>query len=96
MKADYDSEADALLIDLIEIDRCDDREAVQEAHCGVALKDGRPANVELRFPHEHLDLLDRAAERFGIDAEAMRAAAQAALAAPDRPITIEVAGRIEY
>lgn len=96
MRADYDSEADALLIDLIDIDRCDERESLHDANCDVALKDGQPANVELRFPRRHLDLLDRAAERFGIDGEAMRAAAKAALAAPDRPITIEVAGRVEY
>jgi uncharacterized protein YuzE len=96
MKADYDSHTDALLIDLLDADRCDNREEIEEPYCGVELENGRAANVELLSPRDHLELLDRAAERFGIDREAMQAAAQAALAAPDRPIKIDIAARILY
>ena len=96
MKADYDSQADALLIDLADVDRCDQLEAIGGSCCEVSLRRGSPANIELLYPSDHLDLLDLAAERFGIDGEAMRAAAHAAMAAPDRPITIDVADRIPY
>jgi hypothetical protein len=93
MKADYDSEADALSIDLIEVPRWDDGEEIDDTYCNVALFEGRPANVELLSPREHLDLLELVAERFDIDVAALRAAAQAALAAPDRVVTLDVAAR---
>jgi uncharacterized protein YuzE len=88
MKADYDTQADALSIDLVEVPRWDDGEEIDDTYCSVALFKGQAANVELLNPHDHLDLLDVVAERFGIDSPALWAAAQAALAAPDRAVTL--------
>lgn len=90
MRAEYDSEADALSIDLVDVERWDGTEIVDDAFCTVALSHGRPANVELLAPSGHLGLLDRAAEQHGLDAQALRAAAQSALAAPDRMVVLDV------
>lgn len=93
MKADYDSEANALSIDLVEVGRWDHDERVDAHYCNVAIADGRPVNVELLDPGDHLGLLEQASERYGLDADALIAAAQAALAAPDRTVTVNVAAR---
>ncbi len=93
MKADYDSEADALSIDLVEVDAWDGGEDVDGAHCHVTFAHDCPVNVELLSPHDHIDLLGVAAERYGLDGAALTAAAQAALAAPDRPVTLDVGVR---
>lgn len=91
MKVDYDSEADALSIDLSVVHRWDDGDSVDDdGQCNVAFAEGRVANVELLFPARHLDLLRKAAERFDLDAQALLAAAQAGLAAPDREVVIYV------
>jgi hypothetical protein len=94
MKADYDSEADAILIELEEVDHWDDEVQIDEAmFCGVALTGERAVAVSLRYPREELDLLNAAAKRFGLNATALAAATQAALAAPDRVVTIEIGRR---
>ena len=90
MRAEYDSEADALSIDLLEVDRWDGHEAVDDTHCHVAFAGEEPANVELLSPAGNLPLLAVAAERFGLDAQALEAAARSALAAPDRVVVLEV------
>lgn len=91
MKADYDSEADAILIELEEVDRWDEDVRLDDAMlCGVALRGKRPVAVSLRYPREELELLDLAAERFDLNATALLATAYAALAAPDREVTVEV------
>lgn len=93
MKADYDSEANALSIDLIEVLHWEGSEGVGE-RVNVAFANGRPANVELLYPDLGLEKpLRAAAERFELDAEALIAAAQAAIAAPDREVTLDLAGR---
>ena len=93
MRADYDSEANALSIDLIDAPRWDDGEEIDDTYCNVALSQGRPANVELLSPHDHLDLLAVVAERFDLDPVALRIAAEAALAVPDRPVTLDIGAR---
>jgi hypothetical protein len=85
MKADYDSEASALSIDLDEVPRWDAGEEIDDTYCNVAFFQGRPVNVELLNPFDHLDVV---AQRFSLDAVALRATAQAALAAPDRVVTV--------
>ena len=90
MQAEYDSEADALSIDLISADRWDGSDAIDEDYCTVGTVDGRPANIELLSSAEHLDLLSAAAERHRLDAEALQAAARSALAAPDRIVVLDV------
>ncbi|HEX7058889.1 MAG TPA: hypothetical protein VF176_03475 [Solirubrobacterales bacterium] len=88
MKADYDSEANALSIDLVEVPRWDNGTEIDDTYCNVALFQGTPVNVELLNPSDHLDLLDVVAKRFALDVVALRATAQAALAAPNRVVTV--------
>ena len=88
MKADFDSQANALLIDLIDAGRCDDAIEIDDIYCHVALWKGRVATIELLNPEDHLELLERAADRLDLDGEALIAAAKAALAAPDRAVTV--------
>jgi hypothetical protein len=90
MQADYDSRADALSIDLIQFDRIEGQDSVDDTFCQVAFACGRPANVELLNPASHLDLLTDVAERYELDGDALLAAAQAALAAPDRLVELKV------
>ncbi len=93
MKADFDSEANALSIDLVEVSRWDYSEKAFP-RVNVAIAGGRPVNVELLYPDLGLEQpLKIAAERFDLDAEALIAAAQAAIAAPDRVVTLDVGVR---
>lgn len=94
MRADYDSEADALDIELIPFKYFERQEQVHDSYCTVGFSGGRLVDVELLTPAEHLDLLDVVAERYDWDAAALRAAAHAALAAPDRVVELEVAARV--
>jgi len=71
MRAEYDSEADVLSIDLIQAQRWNGSDAVDDDFCTVATVDDRPANVELLSPAQHLNLLTVAAQRHGLDAEAL-------------------------
>ncbi|MGH2954097.1 MAG: hypothetical protein ACRDK9_08775 [Solirubrobacterales bacterium] len=90
MRAEYDSEANALSIDLIGAERWDRSEPVDDDYCTIALVGDRPASIELLSPAEHLELLAIAAERHTLDAEALEAAARSALAAPDRTVVLDV------
>lgn len=93
MKADYDSEANALSIDLVEVPRWEGSEGVGE-RVNIAFADDKPVNVELLYPDLGLEEpLREAAERFQLDAEALIAAASAAIAAPDRKVTLELGDR---
>jgi hypothetical protein len=94
MRADFDSEANALSIDLIEFDLYEHQDSVHDTYCQVGFAKSVPANVELLNPADHLDLLDVVADRYGLDGLALRAAAQAALAAPDRVVELAVAARV--
>ncbi len=90
MRADYDSEADALSITLRKFRHYDDQEQVDDDYCNVGLVRGQPVDVELLYPKENLALLEVAAERYELDGTALIAAAQAALAAPDRLVVMDV------
>lgn len=94
MKADYDSEADALSIELRQFRRYDRQEPVDDDNCHVGIVAGRPVDIELLYPARHLDLLRVAAEQFDLDGEALLAAARAALAAPDRLVTMDLSGSL--
>jgi hypothetical protein len=94
MRADYDSEADALAITLRRFDHYDDQVEVDDDYCVVGFSGGAPARVSLLGPASHLDLLDIAAQRFELDPTALRAAAQAALAAPDRTVDVKLAAPV--
>jgi uncharacterized protein YuzE len=94
MRAEYDSEADALAIDLVP-DFVIDHDEEVDGRCNVAVdRAGRPVSVEVLNPGlDPESSLTAAAGRFGLDAEALVGAARAALAAPDREIVLEVRAR---
>ncbi len=93
MRAEYDSRADALSIDLAPADRWDRGEGIDADYCTVSFVGDQLVNVELLAPEAHLDLLAVAAERYGLDGEALAVAARSALAAPDRPVVVDVLAR---
>jgi hypothetical protein len=94
MRAEYDSEANALAIDLFTEFVIDYDEEI-DGRCNVAVDPaGRPVSVELLYPDEGVESpLTAAAARFGLDAEALIVAARAALGAPDREIVLDVRAR---
>jgi hypothetical protein len=94
MKADYDSEADALSIQLARFKHYDRQESVDDDNCHIGIVADRAVDVELLCPARHLDLLGIAAEQYDLDGEALLAVAKAALAAPDRLVTMDVSGSL--
>jgi hypothetical protein len=93
VKADYDSEAKAISIDLVDGARWEYCEEATD-RVNVAIAEGHPVNVELLSPASGVeDRLRVVAERYSLDAEALVAAARAALAAPDRAVIVDVAIR---
>lgn len=94
MKVDYDSEADAILIEIEDVEHWDRGVQIDDAeYCDVAFRGDRPVAISLRYPREGLHLLDAAAERFDLDSDALKVGTQAALTLPDREITIEIGPR---
>jgi hypothetical protein len=93
MRADYDSKGDTIQIELEPVDRLD-RDDADIAGVIVGICDERPVMIDVIGTRGGInEQLRAAAERYGLDAEALVAAAQAALAAPDRAITLDVALR---
>ena len=90
MKVDYDSEARSLLFEFGAFGNDDHAEEMATGECFVWVLDGHPASIQLLDADKSIEPLDEVAERFELDKLELRAAAQAALAAPDREITIEV------
>jgi len=90
MRADYDSEADALAIDLRAFERYERQEHVDDDYCVVGFDAGQPVRIALLSPAAHIDLLVAAAELYELDGTALVATAQAALAAPDRIVELKV------
>ncbi len=93
MKVDYDPEAKSLLFEFGEFREYEDgdyTEVLAGGSCIVCLHEDRPESIQLLGADKSVSVLDEAAERFDLDAEALRAGAHAALAAPDREIRIEV------
>jgi len=90
MRADFDSEANALDLELFRFRHYDYQEQVDDDFCTVGFAGGRLASVELLDPADHLDLLEVVARRYEFDGAALLAAAKAALAAPDRLVTMDL------
>ncbi len=88
MKADFDSEANALAIELIDVDRWDDGDGFDEDYCNLGFYKGRLVYIGLLCPRDNLHLLRAVAESYDLNAEKLIATAKAALAAPDRVVTI--------
>ncbi len=81
MRADYDSAANAISIAITDAPHAD---ASDEVHVRaiVAVAQGRPVEVQLLYPDMGIsEPLAAVADRYGIDREALQAAAQSALAA---------------
>ena len=94
MRADYDSEADALDIELVRFERLEGQDSVDDTYCQVGFSGGAPASIELLSPADHLDILEVVAGRYDLDGGGLLAAAKAALAVPDRVVDLEVGVRI--
>ena len=93
MRADYDSAANAISITIAKAQSADGSAEVHPRAI-VALAAGKPVEVQVLYPDMGItEPLAAAAKRYGLDAQALEAAAQSALAAPDRIVTVEVAER---
>ena len=93
MRADFDSKADLVAIYLQDVDRVDGDE---EPHprAVVSVLDGRAVAIELAHPDLGIEEpLVIAADRYGLDREALLAAASSALRAPDRVVVLDVLAR---
>jgi len=62
---------------------------VDDTYCHVAFSGGKAANIEFLYPAKALDFVHQAAAVAGVDPHFVEAAARAALAAPDREVSIE-------
>jgi hypothetical protein len=87
MKAYFDSQANAVSIDLMTVDYWDDGDEFDEYYCTIAFSKGRLVNIGLLYPSEHLHLLEAVAKSYNLEAGRLIAAAEAALAAPDQAVT---------
>ena len=93
MRADYDSSANAISIGITDAGRADKSDEVH-SRAIVALADGKPVEVQLLYPDMGIgEPLAAVVDRYDLDLEALTAAAQSALAAPDRVVVLEVAAR---
>jgi hypothetical protein len=93
MRADYDSTANAISIAITDAAHADSGDEVH-SRAIVALADGKPVEVQLLYPDMGIsEPLLAVADRYDLDLEALQAAAQSALAAPDRVVVLEVAAR---
>ena len=93
MRADYDSTANAISIAISDGLHADSGDEVH-SRAIVALADGKPVEVQLLYPDRGIsEPLAAVADRYDLDLEALHAAAQSALAAPDRVVALEVAAR---
>ncbi len=91
MTADYDSEADALRIDLMDaLVQLDHGEYVEGTSVIVNFFDGDPACIEVLGAAGNTSELKTAAAQYGLDGDALMAASAAALAAPDRTVRVQL------
>jgi hypothetical protein len=91
MRADYDPSAETIQIELEPVERLG-RDDVDIDGVVVGLHDGKPVLIDLIGVGPAIEARLRAVSaRHGLDAEALIAAANAALAAPSRTVTLDVA-----
>lgn len=90
MRGDFDTEADALEIDLIRSRYADHADIVDDTYCHVAMMGEEAVRISLLAPANHLDLLAEVAERHDLDVEELLATARAALAAPDHLVEVSI------
>lgn len=97
MKVDYDSEARSLLFEFSKFRPVEDGDYTEEmadGSCIVRIHEGKADGILLLHADKDITRLDDVAARFGLDAGCLRAGAQAALAAPDHAVRIEVGPRL--
>lgn len=97
MKVDYDSEARSLLFEFSRFRPAEDgdyTEEVADRSCIVRIHEGKADGILLLHADKDITRLDDVAARFELDADCLRAGAQAALAAPDHAVRIEVGRRL--
>jgi len=96
MRVDYDSEGDTIQIELDEFKRPAYGEDVENGAVVVSVHEDRVVMVDVigTRKHDFEKPLRTAAELYALDEEALIAAAHAALAAPDRQVTLDVGVRI--
>lgn len=93
MRADYDSTANAISIAISDVPHADKSDEVH-SRAIVALADGKPVELQLLYPDMGInEPLAAVADRYDLDLEALHAAAQSALAAPDRVVVLQVEAR---
>ena len=93
MRADYDSTANAISIAIADTPHAERGDEVHPRAI-VALADDSPVEVQLLYPDRGIgEPLAAVADRYHLDLEALHAAAQSALAAPDRVVVLEVEAR---
>ncbi len=92
MWADYDSQGDTVQIELERVRKLGHGEDVDGGSAVVGLYEGRPVRIDVLSARRCgvESPLVAAAERYELDAEALIAAAQAALAAPDRTVMLAI------
>ena len=94
MRADYDSKGKTLQIELeagVQLTAADD---ATHPRAIVNLGENRPALIEVLQAADGVDApLAAVADAYGLDLEALRAAAESALAVPDRAVVIDVGVR---
>jgi hypothetical protein len=96
MTADYESAFDTIQITLGEVDHLNGgSEVIENGAVIVGYCEGRPAMIDIIGTRSGFEkALCIAAERNGLDAEALIAASKAAIAAPDRPVRLDVGTRV--
>jgi hypothetical protein len=96
MKADYDSQGDTIQIELEPANQPGYGEDVENGAVVVSVFEGRPLMLDvIGTRKQDFDKpLRAAAEIYDLDVEALIAIAHAAVAAPDRPVRLDVGARI--
>jgi hypothetical protein len=97
MKADYESRADTIQITLEDEGRLSGgSDVIDGGAVIVSFCDGRPAMIDVIGTRDagFEEPLRAAAVRHDLDAEALIAISRAALAAPDRPVRLDVGARL--
>jgi hypothetical protein len=91
MQAAYDSTANVVSLSLGFAGQAERADQVHPRAI-VALRDDHPIEVQLLYPDLGIDEpLQAVASRYKLDGEALVAVAQAAVDAPDRPVTLDPA-----
>jgi hypothetical protein len=94
MRADYDSEGDTIQIDLELVDQLDYGDDEVDERIVVGVRAERPVRIDVIGTSGDIEGPLRAAGRaYDLDAGPLIAAAQAALAVPDRQIVLDVGVR---